>query len=1155
MTEEIILNNDVKILVDKRDVDDRLEVSLNLDDTSSCSLHWGLSRSAGAKWKAPSHTNWPAGSISFSEEAVQTPFSIQNGGNRVTITIDKKPDFSFMNFALYYPESDSWVNNHGKNFQIKLIERQKSTVSPDAIIKEEIKEKKLVFESDYDIDPEGRLSVAVAKEGEDFYFTLVSDINTPVVLHWGVALKSPFEWVLPPSSMRPAGTEEIDKKAVQTAFLFDNAINRLTIRFKEKDAPVGVPFALYLKDDDLWLSNKGQNFYVPIMELLQEKKFSGPPHLEKLAREIVQAEMGRNSWTLMHRFNLCHDLLDRAGSDENGLALIYVWMRYSFLRQLDWQRSYNTKPGELAHAQDRLTLKLARIYISEHRSREFVALIMSTLGRGGEGQRIRDEILHIMHRHHIKEVAGHFMEEWHQKLHNNTTPDDIVICEAYIAFLRSNGDHELFYRTLEAGGVTRERLESFERPITTRPDFLPDLKDALIYDFENYLRLLRSVHSGTDLESAAGAADYIMDYEMRGPLQKIFQYRADSSVPVLKIAGNITELRRLLKAKLNSERNDGRVRDMIYLDLSLEDYLRVVVERNIHMCKDRDELIEIISLVLRNQRYSYDNFELTECDRHWQRLTALPRFNQDWSLHARSVLDRLGRAIAGLSDRCYDLLQGKAGSLGAAFYAEEWMINMFSEEVVRGRLSFILSLLVHHLDPVLRESAQLGDWQVISRGEAAGVIEVVDSLSSIQGRSFDTPTIVIAEKVTGDEEPVSGLKAVITPDLVDLVAHVSIRARNSQLLFATCYDRRRFEHLKSLKGQRLRMTVSPSGDVLIDEFEGELSIDSHEMKTGLKTMSLPAFTDYAIASHEFSEGRVGGKSLNLVHLETKLPDWIRVPASAAVPFGVFEEVMGLDMNRSVVKRCNELLGSIGESPERSLSEIRNVLLDLEAPGEFVSSLRIVIEDSGIAWPDNWSDAWMCIKRVWASKWNERAYVSRNLRGIPHEGLFMAVLIQQVVKAEYAFVIHTTNPFTSDTNELYAEIVPGLGETLVGNYPGRALGFISSKSDHEPCLMSYPSKSTGLSGGGLIFRSDSNGEDLAGYAGAGLYDSVMLDPPREVHLNYADEKILWDTDFRKYLLTSIAKIGLELEQAMGSPQDIEGAYADEKFHVVQTRPQV
>ena len=103
--------------------------------------------------------------------------------------------------------------------------------------------------------------------------------------------------------------------------------------------------------------------------------------------------------------------------------------------------------------------------------------------------------------------AARFIEEWHQKLHNNTTPDDVVICEAYLAFLRSDGKLEQFYQTLEAGGVTRERLLSFERPIKTKPEFFPDLKAALIKEFENFLRVLESVHAGTDLETAAAAAD------------------------------------------------------------------------------------------------------------------------------------------------------------------------------------------------------------------------------------------------------------------------------------------------------------------------------------------------------------------------------------------------------------------------------------------------------------------------------------------------------------------------------------------------------------------------------------------------------------------------------------------------------------------------
>ena len=112
-------------------------------------------------------------------------------------------------------------------------------------------------------------------------------------------------------------------------------------------------------------------------------------------------------------------------------------------------------------------------------------------------------------------------------------------------------------------------------------------------------------------------------------------------------------------------------------------------------------------------------------------------------------------------------------------------------------------------------------------------------------------------------------------------------------------------------------------------------------------------------------------------------------------------------------------------------------------------------------------------------------------GMPHEDLFMAVLVQPVVEAEYAFVIHTVNPSSGNANELFAEVVLGLGETLVGNYPGRALSVVWDKTTEKQTLLSYPSKSIGLYGRGLIFRSDSNGEDLAGYAGAGLYDSILL----------------------------------------------------------------
>ena len=51
---------------------------------------------------------------------------------------------------------------------------------------------------------------------------------------------------------------------------------------------------------------------------------------------------------------------------------------------------------EISAAQDRLTNLLQNMYAEQPENREMIRLIMSTVGRGGQGdvgQRIRDEIL------------------------------------------------------------------------------------------------------------------------------------------------------------------------------------------------------------------------------------------------------------------------------------------------------------------------------------------------------------------------------------------------------------------------------------------------------------------------------------------------------------------------------------------------------------------------------------------------------------------------------------------------------------------------------------------------------------------------------------------------------------------------------------------
>ena len=52
-------------------------------------------------------------------------------------------------------------------------------------------------------------------------------------------------------------------------------------------------------------------------------------------------------------------------------------------------------------------------------------------------------------------------------------------------------------------------------------------------------------------------------------------------------------------------------------------------------------------------------------------------------------------------------------------------------------------------------------------------------------------------------------------------------------------------------------------------------------------------------------------------------------------------------------------------------------------------------------------------------------------------------LMQVVPAEYAFVLHTAHPVTGERGRIFGEVVVGLGETLVGNYAGKALSFCST----------------------------------------------------------------------------------------------------------------
>jgi alpha-glucan,water dikinase len=1135
-----------------------LSLTIALRHFADAVLHWGLNRRPGGAWERPPESCWPQGTTPADAGAVRTPFD-GNGRKEVTIHLDSSSRWRGLAFVVYSPKENRWIKNGGKDFMVTLP--RTSGRSPDEALSAWLGQEEATRQT-YTLDSGDRLSAAVQKTPQGVRVRLVCDAAGPLLLHWGLAWRYRHEWQAPPELYRPQGTTLADDKAARTPFTDKGGLQYLELCFpkpEQEPGPCGLCFVLH-QTDDAWLKSGGKDLFVPLFESEGDARLSAP-QLADLAEQIIGAEMGASSWTLMHRFNLCHDLLDKARNDEDALALLFVWLRYSAIRQLDWQRRYNTKPRELSHAQERLTMRLANVWrggtgVSPVGCRFWARQMLTTLGRGGDGQRVRDEILHIMHRNGLKEAAGNFIEEWHQKLHNNTTPDDVVICQAYLAFLRSNGALDVFYRTLEQGGVTRARLQSFERPIKTDPVYYADRKDALIGEFEHFLTILKSVHSGTDLDSAVAAARGRLDSGLNKQLDDLLALRGKQSDAATLANAAVSARERLAKA-MAAIHDDAALRDLLFLDLALEECLRAAIERlNISQLQ-RDELAEMVQSALRNLRTTVDSAELALCADHWSALLALPHESRDWALHARAVTDRAARWVQQYTNDIYQRLQPKAEALGAAFHAESWTIPLFSEEVIRGGPAFTLSLLLRPLDGRLREQAGLGGWQVISPAHGGGQVKTVRRLLDVLSQRFAEPTVLIADEVNGDEEIPEGVTAVLTCDAPDLVSHVAVRARNVGVLFATCFDAEEYQRLKTFAGKMLSFSITPSGDVEYQESEvsrdSKGSRDVRALPFGSRLTSA-AFTTWVIGQDEFKPALVGGKSTNLNGLRGRLGDWIHLPKSIALPFGVLERVLADERNHRLRDECEALIAAAGNNPSEELAQVRAKLLHLTAPPELQGALQEYWQRAGLP-PVSWEQTWHAICRVWASKWNDRAYLSRRARGIPHDCLQMAVLIQEVVPAEYAFVIHTANPLSGARDEIFAEVVLGMGETLVGNHPGRALSFLCRKRDLQPEILSYPSKSIGIYGKGVIFRSDSNGEDLPGFAGAGLYDSFLAEEPQHRRLDYRGEKLVWDVLFRDELLRSIARIGMEVERLLGSAQDIEGAVADGRFHVVQTRPQV
>jgi len=159
------------------------------------------------------------------------------------------------------------------------------------------------------------------------------------------------------------------------------------------------------------------------------------------------------------------------------------------------------------------------------------------------------------------------------------------------------------------------------------------------------------------------------------------------------------ELDKIIKDLINKGDNN-KLREVLFLEISLEIYVRQLVEKMIHIQLDFKDYISEISIVLKHIKISFPNFsEFELCYQDWNNIVK-PLINDDSidsALKIKSVLSRLSRILTSIIDYYNIHYDAKGKYFGKECNCDDFAVQNFSEELIRGSIFFALSMLLKKL--------------------------------------------------------------------------------------------------------------------------------------------------------------------------------------------------------------------------------------------------------------------------------------------------------------------------------------------------------------------------------------------------------------------------------------------------------------------------
>lgn len=163
-----------------------------------------------------------------------------------------------------------------------------------------------------------------------------------------------------------------------------------------------------------------------------------------------------------------------------------------------------------------------------------------------------------------------------------------------------------------------------------------------------------------------------------------------------------------------------------------------------------------------------------------------------------------------------------------------------------------------------------------------------------------------------------------------------------------------------------------------------------------------------------SVSEIGGKAYNLLSLNIK-----NTPRLYVCPVSYFEKAAADErLKAALAKEIDKIFS------DKKLYAVRSSAVDEDSSADSFAG----VHDSFLNVRK--ADILENVYKVYESAFTERAASYRKTRGLSAGGVQIAVVIQEMVKAEFAGVINTVNPVTDNPDEIIISVARGLGDKIM-----------------------------------------------------------------------------------------------------------------------------